>query len=58
MYASHASVENGILSVQTNAVEDAQYELCCEGSNPTFTQGQEPSGDRPQRALQLRKRRP
>ncbi|WAM45690.1 YegP family protein [Edwardsiella piscicida] len=36
MYASHASVENGILSVQTNAVEDAQYELCCEGEQPYF----------------------
>lgn len=36
MYASHASVENGILSVQNNAAEEAQYELCCEGAQPYF----------------------
>lgn len=36
MYATRASVENGILYVQSNAADDAQYELCCEGEQPYF----------------------
>ncbi|ACR68374.1 DUF1508 domain-containing protein [Edwardsiella ictaluri] len=36
MYASHASVENGILCVQSNAAEETQYELCGEGEQPYF----------------------